>query len=116
MFFFSVPPEKKQPKRELVARFGLDKMSVLHTVLRDSLRSNRSSHRLRRRVQSPHFIANPYAIATIKSPSQASPKGRGKKPLQLPRRGREIRRNLIPATEPESHPIIYGADRGSSPR
>ncbi len=65
MFFFSVPPEKKQPKRELVARFGLDKMSVLHTVLRDSLRSNRSSHRLRRRVQSPHFIAIPLAIATL---------------------------------------------------
>ena len=29
---------------------------VLHTVLRDSLRSNRSSHLLRSRVQSPHFI------------------------------------------------------------
>ena len=26
MFFFSVPPEKKQPKRELVARFETDKM------------------------------------------------------------------------------------------
>ena len=63
MFFFSVPTEKKQPKRELaarsgsepserrnkrelVARFRLDKMPILRTVLRDSLRSNRSSHRL----------------------------------------------------------------------
>ena len=37
---------------------------VLHTVLRDSLRSNRSSHLLRSRVQSPHFIPSSPAIAT----------------------------------------------------
>ena len=65
MFFFSVPTEKKQPKRELAARSGSEQITALRTVLRDSLRSNRSSHRLRRRVQSPHFIAIPLAIATL---------------------------------------------------
>jgi len=40
-------------------------MPILPTVLRDSLRSNRSSHRLRRRTQSSHFIANLLAIATL---------------------------------------------------
>ena len=69
MFFFSVPPEKKEPKRELVARFRLDKMSSLRSVLRDSLRSNKSSHRLRRRTQSSHFIANLLAIATLPPPT-----------------------------------------------
>ena len=46
MFFFSVPTEKKQPKRELAARSGSEQITALRTVLRDSLRSNRSSHRL----------------------------------------------------------------------
>ena len=40
MFFFSVPPEKKQPKRELVARFESEQITALRTVLRNSLRSN----------------------------------------------------------------------------
>ena len=56
---------ERRYKRELVARFRLDKMPILPTVLRDSLRSNRSSHRLRRRTQSSHFIANLLAIATL---------------------------------------------------
>ena len=51
-------------KRDHVARFRLDKISILRTVLRDSLRSNRSSHRLQRRTQSSYFIANLLAIAT----------------------------------------------------
>ena len=58
-------PSERRYKRELVARFRLDKMPILPTVLRDSLRSNRSSHRLRRRTQSSHFIANLLAIATL---------------------------------------------------
>ena len=45
-FLFSPPGEKKKPKRELVARFESDKISIPRIVLRDSLRSNRSSHRL----------------------------------------------------------------------
>ncbi len=45
MFFFSV--EKKEPKRELVARFDVEEISTLRTVLRDSLRSDRSSHHLK---------------------------------------------------------------------
>ena len=44
-------------------------------MLRDSLRSNMSSHRLRRRTQSSHFIANLLAIATL-GPFN-SPKGEG---------------------------------------
>ena len=47
MFFFSPPGEKKKPKRELVARSDVEEMSTLSTVLRDSLRSNRSSHHLK---------------------------------------------------------------------
>ena len=62
-------------KRDHVARFRLDKMSSLRSVLRDSLRSNKSSHRLRRRTQSSHFIANLLAIATL-GPFN-SPKGEG---------------------------------------
>ena len=58
-------PSERRYKRELVARFRLDKMPILPTVLRDSLCSNRSSHRLRRRTQSSHFIANLLAIATL---------------------------------------------------
>ena len=50
LFFFSPPGEKKQPKRELVARSDVEEISTLSTVLRDSLRSDRSSHRLRRRA------------------------------------------------------------------
>ena len=46
MFFFSAPTEKKQPKRDHVARSDVEEISTLRTVLRDSLRSNRSSHRL----------------------------------------------------------------------
>ena len=65
MFFFSVPTEKKQPKRELAARSGSEQITALRTVLRDSLRSNRSSHRLRRRTQSLYFFATSPAIATI---------------------------------------------------
>ena len=56
-------------KRDHVARFRLDKMSSLRSVLRDSLRSNKSSHRLRRRTQSSHFIANLLAIATLPPPT-----------------------------------------------
>ena len=52
MFFFSVPTEKKQPKRELAARSGSEQITALRTGLRDSLRSNKSSTRLRRRTQS----------------------------------------------------------------
>ena len=44
-------------------------MSSLRSVLRDSLRSNKSSHRLRRRTQSSHFIANLLAIATLPPPT-----------------------------------------------
>ena len=29
MFFFSVPPEKKQPKREFVARFESEQITIL---------------------------------------------------------------------------------------
>ena len=76
LFFFSPPGEKKQPKRELVARSDVEEISTLSTVLRDSLRSNKSSHRLRRRVQSPHFIANPFAIATLRAPPNL-PEGEG---------------------------------------
>ena len=47
MFFFSVPTEKKEPKRELVARFVSEGISTLRTELRDSLRSNRSSLHLK---------------------------------------------------------------------
>ena len=65
MFFFSPPGEKKEPKRELVARSDADIIKVLRTVLRDSLRSNRSSHRLRRRSQSPDYMAASLAIATF---------------------------------------------------
>ncbi len=46
LFFFSVPTEKKEPKRELVARSGSEGISTLRTELRDSLRSNKSSLRL----------------------------------------------------------------------
>ena len=46
-FFFSPPGEKKEPKRELVARFDVEEISTLSTVLRDSLRSDRSSHHLK---------------------------------------------------------------------
>ena len=47
MFFFSVPTEKKEPKRELVARSVSEGISTLRTELRDSLRSNRSSLHLK---------------------------------------------------------------------
>ena len=64
MFFFSVPTEKKEPKRELVARFVSEGISTLRTELRDSLRSNRSSLLLRSRSQSLHSLADTLAIAT----------------------------------------------------
>ena len=62
--FFSLFRQRERTKRDHVARFRLDKISILRTVLRDSLRSNRSSHRLQRRTQSSYFIANLLAIAT----------------------------------------------------
>ncbi len=62
--FFSLFRQREGTKRDHVARFRLDKISILRTVLRDSLRSNRSSHRLQRRTQSSYFIANLLAIAT----------------------------------------------------
>ena len=61
--FFSLFRQRERTKRDHVARFRLDKISILRTVLRDSLRSNRSSHRLQRRTHSSYFIANLLAIA-----------------------------------------------------
>gem|GEM_PF-2781700 len=73
--FFSLFRQRDRTKRDHVARFRLDKMLILRSVLRDSLRSNKSSHRLRRRTQSSHFIANLLAIATLGS--LQLPKGEG---------------------------------------
>ena len=63
--FFSLFRQREVTKRDHVARFDADIIKVLRTVLRDSLRSNRSSHRLRRRSQSPDYMAASLAIATF---------------------------------------------------
>ena len=102
--FFSLFRERERTKRELVARFVPEQIAALRTGLRNSLRSNRSSTRLKA----------PYSVAV--SVNCHSRYRNVRSPLQLPQRGREMRRNLIPATEPESHPCSSAADRGSSPR
>lgn len=61
--FFSVPAEKKLPKRDLAARSESEQITALRTVLRDSQSSNRSSHRLQRRSQSPYPLPDSSAIA-----------------------------------------------------
>ena len=61
--FFSVPAEKKSPKRDLAARSESEQITALRTVLRDSQSSNRSSHRLQRRSQSPYLLPDSSAIA-----------------------------------------------------
>ena len=61
--FFSVPSEKKLPKRDLAARSESEQITALRTVLRDSQSSNRSSHRLQRRSQSPYPLPDSPAIA-----------------------------------------------------
>ena len=75
MFFFSVPTEKKIPKRELVARSVSEGISTLRTELRDSLRSNKSSLLLQSRSQSLHSLADTPAIATIKAPPNLPQRG-----------------------------------------
>ena len=75
--FFSLFRQRERTKRDHVARFRLDKISILRTVLRDSLRSNRSSHLLRSRTQSLYFLATSPAIATLRAPSN-SPEGGGR--------------------------------------
>ncbi|MBO5603148.1 MAG: hypothetical protein J5957_11215, partial [Prevotella sp.] len=61
--FFSVPAEKKLPKRDLAARSESEQITALRTVLRDSHSSNKSSHRLQRRSQSPYPLPDSSAIA-----------------------------------------------------
>ena len=63
--YFSLYRQREVSKRELVARFVSEGISTLRTELRDSLRSNRSSLRLRRRSQSLHSLADTFAIATF---------------------------------------------------
>ena len=48
--FFSLFRQREVTKRDHVARSDVEEISTLSTVLRDSLRSNKSSHRLRRRA------------------------------------------------------------------
>ena len=93
MFFFSVPTEKKQPKRELAARSGSEQITALRTVLRDSLRSNRSSHRL----TAPYSVAVSVAFPSrYRSHIRAKVEGahsKVKAPSPLERAGE---RHLIP--------------------
>ena len=63
--FFSLFRERERTKRELVARFVPEQIAALRTGLRDSLRSNKSSTRLRRRTQSLYLLPSPPAIATF---------------------------------------------------
>ena len=75
--FFSLFRQREGTKRDHVARSDVEEISTLSTVLRDSLRSNRSSHLLRSRTQSLYFLATSPAIATLRAPSK-SPEGGGR--------------------------------------
>ena len=63
--FFSLFRQRERTKRDHAARFESDKITIPHILLRDSLRSNRSSQWLRHHVRSLDFITSPLAIAAI---------------------------------------------------
>ena len=123
--FFSLFRQREETKRDHVARSGQNKSDSSKTVLRDSLRSNRSSHCLRQRFSVLAFVTFPLAIATFKAPLPTSPHRHGARrsirnattshyrntlsPTRPPRRGGEA----ITATKSGSGTLVKERREGA---
>ena len=76
--FFSLFRQREVTKRDHVARSDVEEISTLSTVLRDSLRSNKSSHHLKVPCLVVVFLGYISRYRNIKAPSN-TPKGEGDK-------------------------------------
>ena len=96
-------PSERRYKRELVARFDAEEITTLHILLRDSLRSNRSSQCLRHHVQSLDFLTASLAIATFKVKGLGFPSLSGRGREGLSHRGLDPRSPANINTEVQRH-------------